>query len=661
MAGEPAQSSFGNELRSAPDSQATGFSIPLLGNATLHEQQNWMADFADRSKLAPRAVPWTLPAYLTPLGGANPARIRVWHTFGVEMGLYSRLPHFGPDGISKPWSPQVGDQFQAIVADLKKNPLPDGPRGIAIVTPYGTAIDHPFYQPDGVTVIPRAPTWLWGQHDGVVLLLYGDGSTYSAGQIPGVRTMHDWCVDETNRKIIYACELGAEDSADATGATWNGGKVVKVDRATGAGTAAAPEDATKYVTTDFLTGLTYPTGVCTDEQANVYIADFGAGKVYRNQSLWTQIPPALGRPFCCRYDDGSVHILTDALALVAIDCASGALTTVCGAQAESFAPGAAFLTLSIDRNGTFDRKGNFAICHSHANQNLGTYIYDGTKFQTMQAKYGVGIGYMKCGDLLYQQEPYAHYPWGFAYHRWQARVISGGFTSMPHELVAYRTATEVPAEEAEPDAQAHGYMCAARAMEIIRKGGSIGSPFDKPSLTCLMSREGWSPFAGCSADEIAEMAFDDAEAWIRGGLIGSFRRDDLLPWEMYCLLVYLYRQSQRFLLEGGALTASLGSWWVAKYGAVPAVPAGVRYTPDPARYLVPRKLQGGAWGVEVQDEGGTSLTTAPPASYRIVIDEGLPTQQDLAPGAFVPRGQHSLTAKTDGIAQRAVAVGYRIT
>ncbi|HEY5220015.1 MAG TPA: hypothetical protein VIJ16_09405, partial [Gemmatimonadaceae bacterium] len=610
------------------------------------EQQNWMADYADPAKLVPRAVPWTLPAIVAPMGGAKPARVRMWHTFGQEIGLYSSLPHFNSDGLSAPWSPQIGDDFQAIVADLKKRPPSDGLRGIAMVTPYGSAVDHPYAQPDG-TPIPRAPTWMWGRHDGQLELLYADGHVYNAGQIPGVTHMHDWCVDEQNRKIIYACELGTPVSPGK----FTGGKVVHVDRATGAGSIAGAEDATKYVVTDYLTGLIYPTGVCTDESSNVYVADFGTGNVYKNGAVWITIPGAFG----IRYHAGSVYVLTDSISVQAVNCTTGVIGPNLFAGTPStgagFQAGSMFATISIDRNGTFGPAGNIAVSRSHGTNNIDVWIYEGGAVKTAHNTMGGDLGYMKVGDIIYTQDTYSHYPWAFSYHRWQGRVLSAGFTSHPKELVAYSTATEVPQEES--DSITNGYSLGGMAMQAIRKGGSQSSPLNKPSLTCLMTREGWSPFAGCSSDEIAEMPFDAAEAWIKQGMIGSFRRDDLLPIEMFALLVFFYRQSQRYLIAGGALMTSLKAWWVGKYGPVPLLssfPAGA-YTPDAAQLLVPT-LVNGVWTVVVW-ENGWPTTKAIPASYEILVDEGLPTSAPLSPGVT---GAHALTAKAAGIAQLAIVM-----
>jgi hypothetical protein len=155
-----------------------------------------------------------------------------------------------------------------------------------------------------------------------------------------------------------------------------------------------------------------------------------------------------------------------------------------------------------------------------------------------------------------------------------------------------------------------------------------------------MSREGWSMFKGCSSDEIAEMPFDDAEKWIRDGMIGSFRRDDLNPAEMYSLLVYFYRQSQRYLLEGGTLMTSLKTWWIGKYGAVPAIPPGATYTTEPNPYLRVVKDGNGWKAVVVRDWHPTSELPPP---YVIVADEGMPGQVIL-PDTLTP-GQHALKAK----------------
>ena len=460
---------------------------------------------------------------------------------------------------AKRWTPQVGDQFKAIVSDLAANPVPDGPRGVNVISPYGTAIGHPHIKPADGTPIPRHPTWLWGRHDGIVQFLYHDGSARTVGQIPGVSFMHDWNVDEINRKVFYVADLGTPNSAGV----FSGGKIKKVDRATGAQTIDNPEDASKYVVTDLLTGLVYPTSVCGDEAGNVYAVDFGTSRIYRNAVEWLQIPNAFG----IRYHAGTLFVVTSNVNLFAISCATGEITTLAALNAVTFAPGGQYMTISIDRAGTFDKVGNIALSRSHGAGNLDVWIYDGT-LKTAQVKYGAGMGYMKVGDVSYQQEPYGHYPWAFAYHPTEARVLAVGFTSVPHELIAYKTTAEAPAEESATDAFQNGYKIGNYAMQLIRNGGTLSVQKTLPSFTCLMTREGWSLFGGCSSDEIALMAFPDQEAWIRGGMIGSFPRN-FTDKDMYALLVFFNRQSQRFLLQGGALMASLKAWWLSTGRTVP--------------------------------------------------------------------------------------------
>jgi hypothetical protein len=147
-------------------------------------------------------------------------------------------------------------------------------------------------------------------------------------------------------------------------------------------------------------------------------------------------------------------------------------------------------------------------------------------------------------------------------------VLAGGFTSIPHELVSYATASSVPVEESSADANQNGYKIGSYAQQLIRNGGTMSFPQALPSLTCLMTREGWSLFGGCSSDEISQMAFADQETWIRGGMIGSFPRN-FTDKDIYALMVFFNRQSQSFLLQGGALMASLKSWWVSTGRTVP--------------------------------------------------------------------------------------------
>jgi hypothetical protein len=277
-----------------------------------------------------------------------------------------------------------------------------------------------------------------------------------------VQYAHDFCVDELNRRFMYVCELG---TPDANG-KFTGGSVKKVDRAAGMALPTRQEDASKYVVTTFLPGLIYPTGVCSDEQGNLYTADYGTGKIYKNLLVWQIIDGA----FMLRYDRGKVYVLTGFVSLFALDVATGTigpnlLASITGPVKSPI--GSNFFTLSIDRNGTFDVVGNMAITSSTSGGNIDVWIYNATinVVKTAMQTYGSGAGKMKVGNLTWTQEPYAHYPWGFCYHMDQGRVLCGGFTSSPHEIVVYKIANEVPVEEAE--SQANGYNWASLAIKVI--------------------------------------------------------------------------------------------------------------------------------------------------------------------------------------------------
>jgi hypothetical protein len=64
---------------------------------------------------------------------------------------------------------------------------------------------------------------------------------------------------------------------------------------------------------------------------------------------------------------------------------------------------------------------------------------------------------------------------------------------------------------------------------------------------------------GCTPDHISGMSFDDALAFVRGGMF-SVEPRQIADADAHAVLAWLYRGSQRYLREGRALMDALAAW-----------------------------------------------------------------------------------------------------
>jgi len=632
----------------------------------MHVHQGWLADYADGSKLARRAVPWTVPfadanAKILAFSkqGQVPTRVVAYHHCGNPTELYSEIPYFDSKGRSNPYSSQVSDDIFHIAKDLRTRPPLSGARGICMPVSYVTMIAHPAVFPAGAPnagqPIPRAPLWVMVRHDGMVQLWERDGAVTNHGVIPTVTHSWDACVDATNRRIMYVATADA-----ASPGVWTNPRIVRVDRATGAGTAAAPEDASKYVISVYQTLPGVPTAVRTDDVGNVYAVANGA--IYRNGARWLTLPNA----FAMDYAAGKLYVVCSTGEVRIVDIATTSIgpnlmPAIGLAQAVIF--GTDFFTISVDRNGTFGPIGDFSVGRVHTNGNTNTWQFsDGGA----TVKYGYRIynssqSWQTVGDARNVHELFGHYDWiGGKYHDFEAVRAVGGYANCPISLIV--ADPPIPAQDSGVD-----YTLIWHGMRALARGGPNDAQ-TRPALTCWITREGWSPFAGCSADEIAEMpSFDAMEAFIVGGMIGQFRRDDYTPLDRIGMLESICRASQRHLREGKVFTQSLRAWYVAKYGAPPVPAATVQaMNPESDQYLEARPTATGyRIGVfNIRGAGDVRYVEGPstnevvgatiPADAVIVADEGLPTQTTSL--ATLKSGPHALTVRSASLPTRASVV-----
>jgi hypothetical protein len=672
--------------------------MPVAGNSHMHMQQNWMCDWIDATLVQGRAVPWTLGFDLAngilakSLNGVAPKRSQAWHLWGNPTELYSQFPWFDPQGRSHPYSPETSDDIDVMVADFKVRPPKAGARGIGMPISQASIIPHPTMFPavDGTMAktpntgaIPRHPLAIWVRHDAQMQLVYADGRCTNLGAVPGITHVQDACIDGRNltdpvaRKFLYFCDLG---NKDATG-KWVGGRIAKVDRTFGSEAIGGtpPEDTSKYIVTT-IAPAGFPSAVRSAPNGDLYFIDGDKGGEITVVPLGG-VPAKLctvPNAFAMDYANGKLHVMCTTAEVHIVDIATATVgPNLMPASAPLTVPagrGVDFFTISVDANGTCGPVGAFMCSRVHTNGNTNSWHFspDGATVLYGNAIYKSAQGWNTCGDVLNVHELFGHYDWlGGKYHVDQAVQFVGGYANVPTGVIVHdpwiNSTTPAPAQTSVD------YTAIWRGVTNICNGGTMTANPDRPSLTCLMTREGWSPFAGCSNDELAEMGFDAMEAFIHAGYQGSFRRDDIVGVDLYCLMLHHCVNSQRNIREGAAFITSFKTWWTGKGRALPPSPAGVVNTATMGRPFVTthvdgnvidyrlevREMTAGGYRIGIfgsassdiryttQSEYTTNPTVGPvPADAVIVVDKGMPSEQIGTAG--LTRGWHAFTVRAAG-------------
>jgi len=637
----------------------------------MHVHQGWLADYADGSKLGPRAVPWTVPfadANAKVLAfskqGQVPTLIVAYHHCGNPTELYSEVPYFDSKGRSNPYSSQVSDDIFYISEDLQNRPPNSGVRGVAMPVSYVSLLAHPGVFPAGAPnagqPIPNAPLWIMVRHDGMVQQWERNGDIINCGVIPTVEYSWDACIDLTNRMIMYACVAD-----DVTNSVWTNRRVVKIDRTPGAAHNGIPDDATKYIVTTYQGNLpAVPTGVRTDDAGNVFVAC--GGIIYRNGVVWLSFPDV----FALDYGLNKLYVVCSTGATHIVDIATKAVGPNVMQAIGMTAPvafGVDFFTISVDKNGAFGPVGNFAVGRVHTNGNTNTWQFspDGLTVKYGYFIYNSSQSWQTIGNAVFVHELFGHYDWiGGKYHDFEAVRAVGGYANAPIGLIV--ADPPIPAQTVP---SYYDYTLIWHGMRALGRGGPDDSQ-TLPALTCWITREGWSPFQGCSADEIAEMAsFDAMEAFIVGGMIGQFPRPTYTSLDRIGMMEAICRSSQRYLKEGDTFTTALRAWYVAKYGAPPKPAAVVqsKFNPEELQYLEARatgpttyrvgvfNLRGAGDQRYMEGPSTNEAVGAPiPSDAVIWADWGLPSATTNL--ASLSSGPHAFTVRSAVMKTRATVI-----
>lgn len=691
--------------------------VVLLQSAKFHNQgpASRKYDLARKSKLGQRAVPLNIPMVqagpagnTTPIfaksmnGAVSKTQTKV-HIYGAPTHLYSETQWFDPvTGVSNPLNTEYGDDMSQIVAFLKEQPMRDGARGVGMPHGYASYISHPhLFDADTApnnpekwgTPIPRAPVAILIGHDGSVWLLYND-RVVLAGFIPGVVHVHGACVDRSDRSQMYGAVLGPK-----VGNVYTGARIVRIKRGAGKGGPGSPEDASKYTVEDVLTGLSYVTSVDTDKAGNVYAVDAGAGKIYRISkdgtvaASWT----TCAVPFALRYFNGTLYVACRDGGVRLVDAASGACgPNIMPAQyiLAPFTLGVDFMTMSVDLNGTAGPAGRFKVSRVHTINNCNLWRFDAdapAKYSAMVAtnadvtataaqktaasnayanavKYGQNIvtpseqGWNSVGTLATDKEWHGHYSWIEEYDEFQAIEPVFGFADTLLSIVVHDGPYPAGAEI--------NYTWIWKGKATLSRAG----------YTTVVTPEGWSPFAGCSWDEIADRStpsgepdFDGMRAWYASGMITETPRPELASGtDVLKLVGATVRNSCRYLREGKIIVDKWAAWAAAN-GLPASAPSDTvvsPYNPEASTYWEVREKSKGTYEIApfglgsstpIRGTNANRQSTPVPADATIVLFEGIPGMETTSL-ASIEHGsgkQYAATVRIPsipGAASRAVVI-----
>jgi hypothetical protein len=595
-------------------------SVMLLGSAVASLQHRvGPADRATLSDLeaAIKATPkWSV--FANAVEEISPSRngVRVpsyvkLHVWGNMNGLYQAIPRL-VDGVARTeyHNQQTFGDFMPLFA---AHPTKAGPRGVNVMAPQSTWHGHTRKKDDGtLSMSPHVPLYLGIQMDGWMVSLQRDGSFYRLAQIPGVKNAHDFTYSP-DRKVFYVADT-------------DNGRVLKVDRHD-AFDASGRENFEKWKISALATGLKRPTSVRSPENGDgsVFVAEADGHCITRiapdgARSKLADLPYV----FWLDYDShGRIVALTRGLGLHAYELGGGAheVLNVGDSGARNW------VTVSVDRSGTFGPKDEMTILvGGNGNTTYARYQDGVLRFDPL----GGSGGYTTIGEVGLCQDPFGHYVWTAEHHPDEALLLVQGTANVFPSLIAAR-----PANYPEFDVYDHGLF--GRGRGILRYGTVNGAQIGtKPSFTCQVSEGGWS-LLGCTFDMIAEKSFADAAAFVQQGMFGSFPRPEIKGLDLYAILYVIYRSSQRWLREGKALMDALKAFCEPMFGQeLPPIPQRVASNPE-RDIFIDAVLEG-----DVIKLKGTKYYYGHPVALpdtltaRVVLDKGLPEQQDL--GALAASG-----------------------
>lgn len=602
--------------------------IPTISSNSSSNQNPGPADWVSPASL-PAQIPWSLfsdgAQTLAPsMNGAAPTDYRKLHVYGMPSGLYVLSPVLVAGKVEHIF-PDMGDDPVAIKARLATYPLRGGPRGQQVMSPYTTWHGHTRRLEDGsLSTNPNTPAWVGVAWDGSMCFAFRDGSVLIPFKLP----IATWCQDFTYHeprqlKLFFAADTGA-------------GKVLKVDRNTSPPTV-----------TEFASGL----GLATSLRSfggSLYVAD------NLNRNIWKIDPSTGAKSILCSLPGvfwldytsaGELVAMTQQRQMHKIDVTTGAIGP--DLLASLPASGQLWVQFEVDRNGTFGERDAIYVIHSHGVGNTDLFQVSSAGVKTAAQMMGFGSlgGPAQVGKIANVLDPIGHYPWVVSIHPDEALMAVQGFANNQLALIAAKPAGVTWPVDPPVDNVSH-----ARGKYLVRNGCGLGTRIGTvPSFTSLINADGGGHL-GLSSDYVAEMSYPAAVAFVRAGMGGTWPRDFILGEDMYALLYYLYRNSQRFLREGKPLLDGLRAYCTAANVGT-ALTALNQTQPNP---------NGTDWFLEatVTTAGALQVVGAKPiwptamldsVVVRIVIDKGRPGEVVIdniakpwtAPMPALAAGQHA--------------------
>lgn len=539
--------------------------------------------------------------------GVRPTRWLRIHPWGNFAGLYKAIPRLNQDGtVSNLGSKAPGDDVLLnIVPYIKAHGLRGGKRGFAITTPYMAWKFHDRKMSDGSLSMNSFIPHMIGLDIAFGHLMYRmrDGEVKIVYTMTNPKAPHDWSFDPSNRDIVIVANTEANQLVEITHRpSFSERVLMNVHRPTSvrcrndgvmcvvSGSIAAPTTNTVFIIPK---GMTVPSFSFT--VAHAFYVDFTSTGNFR---------------------------------ILGLDCRVHEVNPVTGtiAQHSSFGGGLqTWVSLSIDRNGACGPKDEMLASGMHFFDNGGAYIFRTTNnvWQNYLNTLPTGAGQATVGDTQWCVDLVGHYGWSGEYSPHSCEIYWEGASDGQGSIICARPATH-PAE----DAYDHNTFTAGR--KIIQMGCGPGTLYGSvPSLTCQMADQGWS-LIGVTADWFSEKTFQEQQALVQGGFLGSFPRPFIKGRDLYRIMYFLNRSSQKFLRLGGSHMAALKTFCTLLFGQeLPAI-SQHEYEPNVMTDVyLDCVVTGNTLSVKGRNQWGDARTIESSVQVQAFLDEGLPHQINL--------------------------------
>lgn len=508
---------------------------------------NDVIDWIDASRI-PAPIPWSLFAdadqTIAPsMRGVEPARFVAMHVFGHTSTYVRGQPMLleagrGLDAGAEPAIVNVypafgnapGNAAAALRTRQMSNGAPiqylPGPRGRQIMSGYTTWHGHTRVDEHGVRqTSPRIPMWIGIVLHGLMVYAFRDGHTEIAGQVPLKTFANDFTFYEPDRKLFFVADTEA-------------GEIVRVDRRT-----------TPWTFSVLATGL----GRVDSLRAigrTIYTCDHIAGRVLAVDAVTGEPREVcrLAHAFWVDYrSDGQLVVMTARRTIHVVDPVSGSVgpDLLKGSKLSGIQD---WVQLSVDREGTLGERDSLVACSVVGAANTDCYRLsrDGAWRWPFYA-----AGNASVGHLLHVTDPFGHYPWVVAHHPDEACLMAQGFANIVPLLIVGQPAGH-PWQPVNPDAYGSLWGTGRRVMWYGNASGKLNASV--PSFSTQINDSGGGL---ATADHIAEMAPEDAVAFVRAGMLGNHPRPDLRGDALRGTMLFLYRNSLRYLREGAPLLAAV--------------------------------------------------------------------------------------------------------